>query len=156
MDAPQEVEGDNSAASANANILHGTSTANDKKNEDNNIEEVDIPPNEPTELINVDSGSDRDHNQEEQDDNPVDNLSKNQDNIPNTTAIPVTTAIDDYTAGDNPNGAVEMKDAEEDDNGDAASDSEDDEYSTKEVDNRYPSLNRKKKDTYKPSFRGQQ
>ena len=49
--APQEVAGDNSAAaaaSANANILHGTSTTNDEKNEDNDIKDVDIPENEPT------------------------------------------------------------------------------------------------------------
>ena len=68
MAAPQEVSEDNAsaaAASANANILHGTSTANDDKNEDNAIEEVDIPPNETTELINVYAGIDGDHNQEE-------------------------------------------------------------------------------------------
>ena len=87
------------AASDNENILHGTSTATDNKNEDNNIKEVDIPPNEPTELINVDVGSNGDHNQEQQDENPVD---------PNTTAMPDTTDINDRTDGDNPNGAVEM------------------------------------------------
>ena len=49
--APHEVAGDHAAAfsaSANANILHGTSTANNNENMNNNIEEVDIPPNEQT------------------------------------------------------------------------------------------------------------
>ena len=115
MAANQEVAGDNAAAaaaSANENILHGTSTANDDKNDDNNTKEVDMPPNEPTELINVYAWSDGYHNQEEQDENPVDKLYQNQDNITNTTAMPDTTDINDRTAGDNPNGAVEMEDAE--------------------------------------------
>ena len=145
--AHQEVEEDNAAVdaiSANANILHGTSTANDDENEDNNIEEVYIPPNDPTELINVNAGSDGDHNQEERDEKPVDTLSQNQDNIPNTPAMPDITAIDDRTAGDNPNGAVEIEDDEEYNDGDDASDSEDDGNSTKGVDNRYPRRTRKK------------
>ena len=78
--APQKVSGDNAAtaaASANANILHGTSTDNDDKNKYDDIEEVDITPNEPIELINVDARSDGYHNQEEQDENPVDTLSQN-------------------------------------------------------------------------------
>ena len=91
-----------------------------------------------------------------QDDNTVDTLSQNQDNIPNTTAMPDTTAIDDHTAGDKPNGAVEMEDAEEDNDGDDANDSEDDDDSTKGVENSYPRRNSMKKDTYEPSFGGQQ
>ena len=67
VDAPQEVEGDNSAASANVNILYGTSTTNNEENGENDIEEVDIPPNEPTKHINVDAGIRGDQNQEEQD-----------------------------------------------------------------------------------------
>ena len=110
--APQEVAGDNAAAaaaSANANILHGTSTSNDDKYKDSDIEEVDITPNDPTGHINVDAESDGDHNQQDKDENPVYTLSQNQENIPNKTAIPVTTAINDRTAGDNPNGAVDME-----------------------------------------------
>ena len=103
-----------------------------------------MPPNEPTELINFDAGSDGEHNQEDQDANPVNTLSQIQDNIPNTIDIPDTTAIDNRTAGDNPNGAVEMKDAEEENYGDDASYSEDDDDSTKGVDNRYSRRNRNK------------
>ena len=83
-------------------------------------------------------------------------MSQNQYNIPNTTAIPVTTAIDYCTPGDNPNVSVEMEDAEEDDDVDDTSGSEDDDGITKVVDIRYPMHNRNKKDTYEPSFRGQQ
>ena len=154
--APKEVAGYNAAAaatSANANILHDTSTTNNNENEYNDIGEVHItPPNQPTELISVNAGSDGDHNQEDQDENPVDTLSQNQD----TTAMPDTTAINDRTAGDNPNGAVEMEDAEEENDSDDSSDSEDDDNITKGSDNRYPRSNRKKKDTYEPSYGGQQ
>ena len=62
----QEVAGDNAAATAassNAGILHGTPTADDDKSEDNDIEEVDMPQNEPTELINVDAGINGEENQ---------------------------------------------------------------------------------------------
>ena len=145
--APQEVAGDNAtaaAASTNANILHGTSTANYDKNENNNIKEVGIYPNDPTELINVDAGSDGDHKKEEHYDNPVDTLYQNQNNTPNTTSIPVTTAFDNCIAGDNPNGAVEMEDAEEDNDCYDASDSKDDDNSTKGVYNRNPMHNRNK------------
>ena len=101
------------------------------KNEDNDIEEADILPNDPTELINVDAGRDGEHNQEQQDENPVNTLSQNQDNIPNTTednipnttAMPFTTAINNRTSGDKPNGDVEMEYAEEDDDGNDAIDS---------------------------------
>ena len=158
MAAPQEVSEDNAsaaAASANANILHGTSTANDDENDDNNTEEVDMPPNEPTELINVYAWSNGYHNQEEQDGNPVDKLYQNQDNITNTTAMPDTTDINDRTAGDNLNGAVELEDYEEENDGNDASDTEDDDNSTNGVDNRYPRRNCNKKDTYEPSFGGQ-
>ena len=60
MAALQEVEGDNTApaaSSANANVLHVTSTPNEKNNEGNDIKDVNIPPNEPTEPINIDAGS---------------------------------------------------------------------------------------------------
>ena len=59
MAISQEVAGDNAAAAAAsviANILHGTSTANDNRNKDINIKELDIPPNDPTELIKFDAG----------------------------------------------------------------------------------------------------
>ena len=110
---PQEVAGNNAAeaaASANAVILHGNPTTEDDKSEDDNIKEVDMPQNDPTEIINVDAGSDGKNPQEEQDENPVDTLSQNQDNVPNTNAMPVITAVNDCTAGDNPNDAVEMED----------------------------------------------
>ena len=109
-----------------------------------------------SEIINIDAGSDGDHIQEDQDENPVDTLSQNQYNIPNTTDMQVTTNIDDCTAGYNPNGDVEMKEAEEDNNGDDARNIKDDDNSTKELDKRYPRRNRKKKDTYEPSFGGKQ
>ena len=70
--------------------------------------------------------------------------------------MPVITPVDDRKAGDNLNGAVEMEDFEEDDNGDDVNDSKDDDNITKGVDNRYPRRNRKKRDTYDPSFGGQQ
>ena len=66
--------------------------------------------------------------------------------------MPVITAAndtaDERTSGDNPNGAVEVEDVEEDNDGDDASDNEDDGNITKGVDNRYPRRNRKKRDTY--------
>ena len=74
--------------------------------------------------------------------------------------MPVITAAndtaDDRTSGDNPNGAVEVEDVEEDSAGDDASDKKDDDDSTKGVDKIYPWRNRKKRDAYKPSFGGQQ
>ena len=108
---PQKVAGDNSAAaavSANAGILHGTPTADDDEAEDDDIKEVDMPQNEPTELINVDAGSNEEQNQEDQDESPVDTLSQSQENVSNTTDMPGITAFNDRTAGDNPNGTVEM------------------------------------------------
>ena len=80
---------------------------------------------------------------------------QNQDNPPNTTAIPVITAVDDRTDGDKPNVSVEMEDVEEDDDGDDASDSKYDNNITEGVDYRYTRHNRKKRDTYEPSFGGQ-
>ena len=64
--------------------------------------------------------------------------------------MPVITAAndtaDDRTSGDNPNGAVEVEDVEEDSAGDDASDKKDDDDSTKGVDKMYPWRNRKKRD----------
>ena len=115
MATNQEVAGDNTdaaAASANAVILNGTPTTEDDEDEDDNIEKVDMPQNEPTEIINVDAESDGEQNQEEQYEKPVDTLSQNQDNVPNTTYMLVITdfdaTADDNTSGDNPNGAVKV------------------------------------------------
>ena len=58
---PQDVAGDNAAAAttiSNSGILHGIPTAEDDEAEDDSIKEVDMPQNEPTELINVNAGSD--------------------------------------------------------------------------------------------------
>ena len=137
-------------SSANANILHGTPTANNDEKEDNDIEEVDMPQTSQHNLSMLMQGAMGTKRKEEQDENPVDTLSQNQDNAPNTTAMPVITAVDDQTTGDKPNGTVEMEDVEEDDDGDDASDSKDDNDSTKGVDNRYPRRNRKNIDTYEP------
>ena len=70
--------------------------------------------------------------------------------------MPVNTATDDVIDGDNPNGAFEMEDAEEDDDGNDASHIEDDDNITKGVDNRHPRRTRKKKYAYEQSFGGQQ
>ena len=163
VSTPQEMAGNNAvadSASANAGILHGNPTADDDKDEEDDIEEVDMPQNEPKEIINVDVGSDGEQKQEGQDENPVDTSSQNQDNVPNTTYIPVITDVDDTaydrTAEDNPNGAVEVEDVEKDDDGDDASDNKDEDDSTKGVYNRCPRRNRKKIDTYEPSLWGQQ
>ena len=66
----------------------------------------------------------------------------------------VDDTLDDRIAGGNPNGAVEVEDVEEDDDGYDASDNEYDNDSTELVYNRYPRCNRKKRDTYKPSLGG--
>ena len=58
--------------------------------------------------------------------------------------MPDTTAIVERRAGDNPNGAVEMEYAEEDNDGNDAFNSKDDDDTTKGVDNRYPRHNRNK------------
>ena len=119
-----------------------------------------MPQNETIEIINVDAESDGGKNQEDQYENPVDTLSQNQDNVPNTTTTSVITAVDDtsdeHTAGGNPNGAVQVEDVEEDNDGDDASDNKYDGNITKGVDNRYPRRNKKKRDSYEPSFRGHQ
>ena len=111
MATPQEAARDNVAAagaSANKGILHGTLTDDNNEAEDDDIEEVDMPQNDPTELINVDAGSNEEQNQEDQDGSPVDTLSQSQENVSNTTAMPVITAVNNRTAENNPNGAVKM------------------------------------------------
>ena len=150
------MAGDNAAvaaASANAGILHGTPTANKDKDEDDNIKEVEMPQNEPAEIINVDAGRNGEQNQEVKDENPVNTSSQNQD-VPYTTAMSVIPAVDDTaddrTSGDNPNSAVEVEYVEEENYGNNASDNKDDGNSTKGVDNSYPRRNRKKRDTYEP------
>ena len=96
-----------------------SATGDNNKDEDDNIEEVDITQSDPTEIINVDAGSDGEQNQKYQDENPVNTSSQNQDNVPDTNAMPVITSVDDKaddcTYGDNPNGTVEVEDVEKDD-----------------------------------------
>ena len=124
MATPQEAARDNVAAagaSANKGILHGTLTDDNNEAEDDDIEEVDMPQNDPTELINVDAGSNGIKNKEEKDKNPVDT----------SPDMPVITAVDDRTDGNNTNGAVEMEDVEEGDDGNDANDSKDEDDSTK-------------------------
>ena len=90
----------------------------------NNIREVDMPENQPAEIIDVDADDTADGQQEDPTgDNPGENTYQNQDGVYNTTDVIAATAAEDMTkyraAGDNPEGSIEVEDAddEDDDNG---------------------------------------
>ena len=124
----QEVENDNimvTRSSYNAIIVHGTfhndgieGTASPQlaaAADDDDIKEVDMPENEPAEIIDV---SDDDATYEEQEDptdeNPGDNLSQNQDGVSNTADVTAATDSKDTTKdrsdGDNLEGNIKVED----------------------------------------------
>ena len=165
----QEVSNDKTmaaGASTNAGIEHGTpyndgmegtTTPLLADNDDDNIKEVDMPGNEPTEIIDDDTDDETNGEQEDPtDQNPGDNSSQKQDGVSNTAYdTPATDEEDttkDHVAGDNSKGSIKVEDVDDEDDG---NDSDDDADNAMGVDIKYPNSIRKHKEDYIPYHGGQ-
>ena len=136
----QEVENENTMdarASENSGIVHGTPHTDGMEgtapplladDENDDIKEVDMPENEPAEIIDVDADDATDGDLKyPTDENPGDNPYQNQDGVSNTEEN-IATVDDKYTtkdraAGDKPKGSIKVEDVDDEDDG---NDSDDD------------------------------
>ena len=153
-------------ASENSGIVHGTPHTDGMEGTDpslladnnNDIKVVDMPGNEPVEIINVDT-YDATYGQQEDlnDDNTGDKPPKNQCGVSNTDDNTYATDEEDTTkdraAVDNPKFSIKVEDVDDYDDGNG---SDDDADNILGVDGRYPKRKRNHKEYYIPSHWGKQ